>query len=170
MDILDTVETLVPHTETALEAPVPLRLLEIESLDQIAEIMRRYEALNIPKEDPVLFFQTLTTDRNAWFLVHPAGLVYFTGVFPGISAMLHVLFWDGKLTKARALEVRVAVRQAAERFNLARVSAQFKWSNRAYLKFLRSVGFVYEGTLRKGWVEATSFEDMLLYGMISEEL
>ena len=165
MEIIETLPVASPP-----EPQPALRVLEISSLEQISDIMTRYEALNIPKEAAAQFFQTLTQDRGAWFLEHPAGLVYFTNVIPRVGALLHVLFWDGKLTKARALEVRAAVQLATKRFDLARVSAQFKWSNRAYLKFLRTAGFVYEGTLRKGWIESNGFEDMLLYGIISEEL
>lgn len=146
-------------------------MLEITSLAQVRDIIQAYERLDIPKQDRLMFLAHLTEDRNAWFLeVGDVGLLYFTHVIPGISAILNIVFWDQKLPKERADAVKLAVRRAFEEFNLARVGVQFKWTNRALKRFVKDVGFCYEGTLRRAWVDAEGHHDMLWYGMIKEEL
>lgn len=148
-----------------------LRILNIESLEHVELICAKYEALNVPKLNKDIFKRTLMFDPNAWFLeLGNIGLMYLVQLVPGINAQMHLVFWDEKLPATRAPLVRKAVKFGMERFELPRISAQFKWSAVTMKHFLRKVGFVYEGTLRKGWIDETGYQDMLLYGMISEEL
>jgi RimJ/RimL family protein N-acetyltransferase len=140
-------------------------------LEDIKRVLDRYESLKVPKQDARMFAFHLTQDRSSWFLeVGDVGLVYFTGVVPRVGATINVLFWDGKLGKARVALVREAIRLVVERFALERVGAQIKWSNKDMRDFLKRVGLIWEGTIRKAWVDRNGCEDMLMLGLIKEEL
>lgn len=171
------VQLSVGHREDSRDrsAGVTLRVLEINTLEKVREIGEKYNALNIPKQDHRMFLMHLTQDRNAWFLEivedgQEVGLLYFTNVIPHLSAQMNVLFWDGRLIKARVHTVRQALKIAQREFKLERIGCQIKWSNAALKRFLRDVGMVYEGTLRKGWVDGDGCHDLLLFGVIKEEL
>lgn len=151
--------------------PETLRLLEFGSLDDIQRILERYRSLTFQKQDERMFQFHLVQDRSSWFLeTGEEGLVYFTAVVPRVGATLNVLFWDGKLPKIRVALVQEALRMAFDRFELERVGAQMKWSNVGLRDFLKRCGLIWEGTIRKGWVDARGCEDMLLLGIIKEEL
>jgi RimJ/RimL family protein N-acetyltransferase len=152
-----------------------LRPLEITSLDKLQGVVKKYADLQIPKADKIIFVQHLTQDRNAWFLEvlcegEEVGVVYFTNVVPHLAAQMNFFFWDGKLKKGRVGVVRDALKQAFTEFKLQRVGVQMKWSNAPQKRFLADCGFVWEGTLRRGWVDPDGCHDMLLYGMLREEL
>lgn len=134
-----------------------------------------YTALDVPKQGLERFTWHLTQDRTSWFLEMtdgetPVGLVYFTHVIPHVSAMFNVVTWDGKMPKPRVEAMRRACQLAAERFSLERIGMQIKWSNRVMKDVLKRIGMTYEGTIRKGWVDAKGIEDALLFGVIKEEL
>ena len=160
-------------TNLASSDPVhaPLKLLEFQSLGDIQRILALYDGLRVPKQDRSQFAWHLTQDRGSWFLeVGDMGLVYFTNVLPQNRATLNVVFWDQKLGKERVAVTREACRMACEELGLQRIGAQMKWSNRVLRDFLKRVGFIWEGTLRKGWLDEKGFEDMILLGVIREEL
>jgi RimJ/RimL family protein N-acetyltransferase len=153
------------------EVHVPLKLLEFESLGDIQRILALYDGLRVPKQDRSQFAYHLTQDRAAWFLeIGDIGLAYFTSVLPQNRATFNVVFWDQKLGKSRVHAAREACKLATERFELQRIGAQMKWSNRVLRDFLKRVGFIWEGTIRKGWLDEKGFEDMILLGVIREEL
>lgn len=130
-----------------------------------------YDALQVPKQSREQFTFHLVQDRSAWFLeVGNVGLVYFTELAPGAWATLNLIFWDGKLGKERIDAVRSACQMAASRFELQRISARIKWSNRVMRDVLKRAGLIWEGTIRKGWFDEKGYEDMLLFGVTSEEL
>jgi RimJ/RimL family protein N-acetyltransferase len=158
--------------EIQLADPVPLKLLEFRELADIQRILERYDKLQVPKQDRSQFAFHLTQDRAAWFLEvgEAEGLVYFTSVLPQNRATLNVVFWDQKLGKERVAVTREACRRACEELGLQRLGAQMKWSNRVLRDFLKRVGFIWEGTIRKGWLDEKGFEDMILLGVIREEL
>jgi RimJ/RimL family protein N-acetyltransferase len=133
--------------------------------------MGKYTSLQVPKEDPKLFIERMTGDRSSWFLeVGEIGLIYFTQVLPYHSATMHVLFWDGKLPKQRIAIVQQGLKMAFKTLDLLRVGVTFRWNNTAFKRFLKDAGFVYEGTVRRGWIDHEGAHDMLLFGVIKEEL
>jgi len=52
---------------------------------------------------------------------------------------------------------------------IRRLEAEVNSSNVASIRLLRSLGFVYEGTLRKRWVAKDLAYDTDMYGLLSEE-
>lgn len=138
--------------------------------------MSKYDALDVPKQNRSQFAFHLTQDRQSFFLELvdenqvSVGLVYFTQVLPLLSATFNVVTWDGKLSKDRCAAMREGLRLCMTRFQLQRIGAQIKWSNRVIRDVLKRIGMTWEGTVRKGWVDVKGCEDALLFGVIREEL
>ena len=151
--------------------PEDIRVLnQFRSLDEIETLVRRYAALDVPKEHPVLFQQHLMQRRDAWFLeVGDVGLVYITGVVPRQSGILNVLFWDGKLRRDRREAVKSIVSEAFELFALERLSAMTPIPNSSMRNMYQKVGFVLEGVIRNGWREDKELQDLVLFGMLRKE-
>jgi hypothetical protein len=152
--------------------PEDLHLLRIVSLDQVRDILDKYQALNIPKEHHLIFAEQLTGRRDAWFIeAGDKGLIYLTSVVPRLGATLNLLFWDGKLTKDRREAVRSVVAEAMELFALPRIGALCPYTNLPLRQVLKKIGFVLEGVARKGYLTPDgSYIDMFLYGVTSEEV
>jgi len=149
--------------------PDDLHELRIESLTQIGELISRYEAVDAPKEDPMIFLQHLTARRDAWFVeVADVGLIYLTNIILDRDADFNFIFWDGHLTLDRVAAIKSVITTAFERFGLPRLSAAVPYTNPPSRRVLTDVGFVLEGTIRRGWT-VTPPVDAIIYGMLLEE-
>jgi hypothetical protein len=130
--------------------------------------MKRYEALTIPKEHPLLFYANLTQRRDAWFVeAGDLGLIYLTSLVPRAGAMFGAVFWDQKLSKDRREGIRSVLATAFDTFDLQRVGAAASVTNVPLRRTLEKIGFVYEGTLRKAMLPG--FTDAIMYGLLREE-
>ena len=148
--------------------PEDLHELKLVSLTQIGEIIAHYHLVDVPKEDPLLFIQHLTSRRDAWFVETPIGLIYLTNIILDRDAEFNVIFWDQHLTHDRAAAVKSVLATAFERFGLPRISAYVPHTNAPLRRFLREVGFVLEGVTRHGWSVEPPV-DTICFGMLREE-
>jgi hypothetical protein len=134
-------------------------------------LSEKYLALQIPKVHVKLFESHLVGRQDSYFVeAGDEGLIYLTSIVPRYKADMSFVFWDGKLGKDRRELVKTVLRQSFEDFALERVSAYSAASNVPFNSALRKIGFVCEGTVRKGWVDVQGFQDMLLFGVLREEL
>lgn len=148
--------------------PNDLHELKLVSLTQIGEIIARYHNVDVPKEDPLLFIQHLTSRRDAWFVETPVGLLYLTNIVLDRDADFNVVFWDQRLTMDRAAAAKSVLATAFERFRLPRISSYVPYTNAPLRRFLREIGFVLEGTIRRGWSVEPPV-DTILFGMLTDE-
>lgn len=136
------------------------------------DLVQRYYEVKVPKLDARLFELHLIQDPNAWFVEFPdQGLVFFTDVNPRHGATMHVVFWDTYITNDRRRRIRDILRTAFQQFSLPRVTCFVReGSSEAFIRMLRRIGFVLEGTIRKGWIEETRHLDCIMFGLLPEDL
>lgn len=164
-------DTVHPASEPKRLRLEDLRPLVIRSLEQLQNIIDRYNSLQVPKDDAPFFVEHLTQRRDAWFVeAGDVGLVYLTQVLPGFSATLHVVFWDGHLTQDRREAVKSVLRTGMKLFELQRVSAAAAETNLPVRQMLKKVGFALEGVIRRSWLGPDGLIDTFLFGILKEEL
>lgn len=147
-----------------------LRLLRVRDVAQAQDLLEKYAKLNIPKEHLVTFSEHLLYSKNAYFLEHNQGLVYFTNIVPRWKADLSFVFWDEKLGKDRRELIRGAIRNCVEDFALKRLQASTVVTNVPLVNSLKKIGFVWEGTLRRGWVDGSEMLDQAVFSLLPEEI
>jgi hypothetical protein len=144
-------------------------LLVLDSLEKIGGIILRYEALDIPKEETIVFLQHLTARRDAWFVeVGHVGLVYLSNIVLGRDAELNVLFWDRRLSMDRKATVKAILATAFEKFKLPRVTAYVPSTSAPMPRFLTAIGFQQEGVIRSAW-SVEPRVDTVVFGMLYDE-
>lgn len=139
---------------------------------RIKELVAAYESTSIPVEHVNLFKQHLLQRLDAWFVeVADVGLVYLTGIVPGFVANLQVIFWDKKFGKDRRELVQKVLATGFEEFALTRVNCFVPETNVTMATVaLRKIGFTQEGTMRKAWRDGNFDVDMLVFGLLKEEV
>jgi hypothetical protein len=160
----------VPLQATLAER-VPLQGTSLQVMQQIADRYASMSAARLPTE---LFVRLMTTARDAYFDRvfedgKDAGIIFLTSILPGYVGTLNVAFWDEKLSKERRAVVKEAVGQYFRDFDLIRMSALTPYSNQPMRTMLKKTGFVYEGTIRRGWI-GPPLDDAFIFGMLREEV
>jgi RimJ/RimL family protein N-acetyltransferase len=75
------------------------------------------------------------------------------------------------MPKTRYAPMREALHAAFDMFELQRIQAQVSAKNVGLNRNLRRLGFVWEGTIRRGWIGTNGyFHDMCVLGMLREDL
>lgn len=150
-------------------APVIIRELKIESVEDIKRLLALYESVDVPKDPGNVFLEHLVNRRDSWFVeVGDIGLVYFTGIIPEFTSTMHVIFWDQKLGRGRVPYVKNIVRSAFELFALRKINVVT--IAKPMQEFLKDVGFQWEGKIRRGTIVNGEMKDVRLFGIIPEEI
>lgn len=161
----------VRGVQESVSGRLELRPLVIRDVEHARELSEKYLALQIPKVHVKMFESHLVGRTDSYFTeAGDAGLIYLTTIVPRYKADLNFVFWDGKLGKDRRELVRTFLYQTFSDFALERISAYSAARNVPFNSALRKIGFVCEGTVRKGWIDSLGFQDMLFFGMLREEL
>lgn len=143
--------------------------------EQLAAVVEAYTSLRHAKEDPVVFAWRLLNDQQSWFKFAVAetgeqiGVIYLTEIIEGLSGNMKVVFWDGKLRADRKTAIRAFIEEMFQKLSLQRITVQLHESNLPLKRVLRQLGFVYEGTMRRAWLDASGLSDVLIFGLLREE-
>lgn|SRR5262245_31264308 len=147
------------------------RILKLETFQQVEELLQRYLSMRIRKDAPQAFIEHLTQRRDSWFVeVEDVGLIYLTNVIPTWSAVLNVLFWDGRLGKERREVLREVLNFAFTEFQLLRVQATVSADNTPLQTFYEKSGMCVEGVLRNAWRDEEGLQNIVLLSLVPEEV
>lgn len=150
--------------------PEDLRDLRLRSPEDVATLLKKYSALNIPRDNVAEFTAHLVARKDSYFVeAGNVGLFYFTNIVPHVDARFNMIFWDLKLTADRRACAQLVLSAAFELFNLARVSSEAVESNGPLRKTLLKIGFTNEGVLRRARIVDGAYESLYLYGILAEE-
>lgn len=157
----DLVEPLLEQT----------KLLVLHTLEQTEEIRQRYAALRFPREHESQFMFHLLQDPTSWWVdVGGRGVVYLTQVTPSANAYVNILFWDGKFCCEKRAVTQVVLGEAFEQFQLPRITALVQPQNKPLRDQFRRMGFALEGTLRNGARVQNGYTDLIMFGLLREDL
>lgn len=155
--------------------PMPL------SIDNLKEVWER------SKEHTTLFSQEVRADFNKFISlfvkegrngIEATGLFWVVDDFVGVfymteimdhDALVHYSFFDGRF-KGRAELARRMLKFAFEKFNFVRLTAVVPVYAPPALTFARLVGFSEEGRKRKAILYKDSWHDLILFGVLREEV
>ena len=156
-----------------IHSPTPdleLRLLKVSTPEDVIKLLELYESMPFAKPSKDLFRADLLSP-NSWFVeVGDVGLVYLTYVVPRFIATFNVLFWDRKISKDRKEIIRDILAQAFDRFDLVRIAAFVPSTNEPLVSALRKIGFTIEGRLRKAFMQEAEFSDVVVLGLLKDEV
>ncbi len=151
--------------------PEDLRDLKLAGAEQVKEILERYNALDVPRDNILEFTNHLLRRGDAWFVeVGDVGLFYFTSIVPRLDCTFNMIFWDKKLTGDRRELAKLAIHAAFKLFALRRMTAVVVESNIPLRKTLQKIGFTAEGIIRQSRVVDGVYSDSYLFGLLSEEM
>lgn len=118
--------------------------------------------------DPVKFTE-LFFAKDSVILETDYGYMILEKIRPGESALAHLPFTDHRLS-VHTEDVKAALLWAFIEYDLRRIEARVYWFQRAVKRFLRKLGFTFEGCLRKKALRRGKFEDIEVYSILREEV
>jgi RimJ/RimL family protein N-acetyltransferase len=105
-----------------------------------------------------------------WVVDDFLGIMYMRNIIPGVDAVGEFSFFDRR-TKGREPLVRAMLKYVFDKFQFNRISLEVGlFANPATMSFVESVGFKREGRKRRAIQFDGKWFDVLLYGMLREEL
>ena len=108
--------------------------------------------------------------RDTIVLESDGGMMLLTDLKPGHCAACHLTYWDKGLSR-RTEMIRDAIRWAFLQFRLTRLETHLPEYARAVRRFIeKKLGFKFEGRLRKRLMYKGNPADLLLYGLLREEV
>jgi len=122
-----------------------------------------------------VWFMRLITDRESlWFELlnddgEAAGVMWCNNIVWGVDAEAHIFFWDRRL-KGREGVVRRMMEWVMDALQLPRLSTQAPSYARATIRFIKRIGMVEEGVVRKAFKYNGELYDYHLFGVLKEEL
>lgn len=155
-----------------------LRLLQLEDVEQVKDIIKLYSEIDVPRDHVELFKNHLLQRADSWFVDvsddenTPLGLIYLTEIIPTFTAKFNVIFWDKKFGQGRRRLCQKVIATAFKEFELTRLSALTPEANRPLGEVaLPKIGFHHEGTMRKAWrAPGVDDCDMLTFGLLRNEV
>jgi hypothetical protein len=154
--------------------PQGTRLL-ILTPEKLRMIWGRMDGINglfddFAKGRPDIFLQGLLAPENVWLELEDGnGVLYATSVMPGLSAQVHFVYWDRKLSPRIALTNEGLV-WLVERLNLQKINAVIPDFCKAALHFAKKLGFVHEGVVRRYSYSGGKLYNAVYLGMTREEV
>jgi RimJ/RimL family protein N-acetyltransferase len=98
-----------------------------------------------------------------------SGLGVFYPIRPGNEAQAHIFLWDPMYYRRPAL-LRAVMRHAVKKWDLRRLTGLIPANRTLALRTARSCGFQEEGRMRHGVVYNGVPHDMVVMGLLREEL
>jgi hypothetical protein len=147
---------------------------------KIGELWRAF------KDNPVIFtddiegdfesfFDVLMNPLTCWYEVFdeisftPVGVYCISGLIPGYELTGHFAFWDRIASGRERLTWRL-MKLFFDRFSLRRMNAEIPAYQSGTLRACESLGFVREGVKRKAVRRKGTWNDLILFGILQEEL
>ena len=168
-DNLHTSSSPTDHTGQLSWKPLVL------TREKIASLWEKF------KQFPVMFDDLTKGDYNLYInaLMSPNSLFYEIGDEVGIAAatninlrvdaVVHLIMFDRRL-RGREEVILEILDDVFTRGRLARVTAAFPANRTTTRKLVERLGFAHEGTLRNGMLIDGLYEDVIIYGLLREEM
>lgn len=143
--------------------------------EKIASLWERF------KQFPMMFDDLTKGNYNLYInaLMSPNSLFYEVGDEVGIAAatninlrvdaVVHLIMFDRRLRGREKIFLEI-LDDVFTRGQLARVTAAFPASRSTTRKLVERLGFVHEGTLRKGMLIDGAYDDVIIYGILREDM
>lgn len=154
------------------------------TLDKIQEVWGRWKDFEILSDDlPATidgFTYYITAGGAVWFEVideseNQVGLVYINELVPSmttgkfISCQFHATMWDAKAGPRKEL-ARLFLHKIVRTFGLHRVSCEIPLRFGGAIRVMKKIGFVEEGVLRSARRYRNQWYNVLLLGLLEEEV
>lgn len=157
-----------------IKMPEGIKLLELD----IAKMQDLWNKMNtIPgilddfhKDDSQAFLAQLQAPNTVWLeRTDGNGILYLTDVIRGLSATGHILYWDRKLRGREEFTLSV-LKWLVKVIPLLKVNVFLPDFAKTAESFTQRLGFHKEGVLRRWSVSRGKPFNMLVYGILTEEL
>lgn len=120
--------------------------------------------------EPQWLVQQLQAPDTVWLeRTDGNGILYMTDVIRGLGATGHILYWDKRLRGREQFTLDV-LKWLVTAIPLQKVNVFLPDYAKAAQSFTQRMGFKKEGTLRRWSVSQGKPYDMLVYGMLAEEV
>ena len=157
-----------------IEMPEGVKYLELTP-EKIQTLWASYNGIrglcdDYNKDRFDLFLARLQNKNNIWLeTTDGKGVLYLTEVIPNLSASAHFIFWDQKL-RGRESFILDVLHWVMHAVNLQKINAFIPQYARVAIHFAKKLGFQYEGMLRRASYSNNKVFNMVILGMIKEEV
>ena len=154
--------------------PEGVHFLEMTQ-EKIAHLWVLFQKANgvfddITKGDIGFFINELAKRDAVWLeLDDGSGLLYATGVIPGLSANVHIAFFDHKI-KDRYKTIIECLAWLVNMCDLEKVNASLPEFTHIARKHVEALGFKEEGVIRRFSRSNGQLYNQFLYGIFKEEV
>lgn len=105
-----------------------------------------------------------------WVIDDFIGVYYMTHIIPGIEARVHYTFFDRRHT-GREMLTKEMLKYAINRYKFQRLGVEIPtYASKHTFKFVEDLGFQREGRKRKCIFYKEEWRDVILYGILAEEI
>lgn len=120
--------------------------------------------------DPRNFVLSLVEPNSVHFTANDAGYVLVRNVYPESDASIHFVCWDRNFPFRSIIEAgRQVLDYLYTERSVNRVTGYIPKYNALALRFATTMGFKFEGTLRKQIKFKGEFHDVDIYGLLAKE-
>lgn len=120
--------------------------------------------------DPRIFVLNLTAPSSYHFQVNESAYVLIRNVWPDSDCHIHFVLWDRSFPFKDIIEAgRQILEWLFKEQKVHRVSGYIPKYNALATRFASTMGFKYEGTLRKAVKFQQEFHDVDIYGILEKE-
>ncbi len=154
--------------------PEGIHFLELTP-EKIANLWFAFQKANgifddISKGDITTFISHLTRKDAVWFeLDDEMGVLYATEIIVGLSANVHIAFWDHKLRERHSLIIE-CLAWLVNACSLEKVNASLPDFTRVARKHVKELGFQEEGIIRRFSRSNGQLYDLHIYGIFKEDV
>ncbi len=141
--------------------------------EKLSELWARFTASHgifddITKGDVAAFLRAIHDYHNVWLeLDDGGGVLYATNVIPGLSADVHIAFWDHKIRPRYSLIVK-CLNWLTNVCELEKINASLPDFAHVARKHVVALGFQQEGLIRRFSRSDGKLYDLYYYGILKE--
>lgn len=119
---------------------------------------------------PKAFFEIMVSkDAMFYEIGDEVGIASAVAIRPRLDAIVHLTFFDRRL-KGREKVLTDIMHEVMTKFQLRRLTAAVPCNRRIMIRYLRRLGFREEGVMRDAYLTEGRYLDMVLFGLLKEEL
>ena len=163
--------------QLSASGPLRVKLLDPKTMagDDMNALWRKistqdYAFDDNTRDDPRSFVLNLVSPASYHFLVDESAYVVVRNVWKDSDCQIHFVLWDRNFSFHNVVEAgRQILEWAFKEQGVNRVSAYIPKFNALATRFASTMGFKYEGTLRKSLKFHGDFCDVDIYGILEKE-
>lgn len=162
------------HDPARVLAKYPIRFLSLSSPEEVDELWNNLRQFPMLFDDFTwgntdMFLRLLSSPDAVFYTVSDVGMIWLTGVKKGATADLFIAFW-GPCTHDEKMDLlKVAGRDAFNRYNLQRIGMTCYETNTPIRKMCEEVGAHQDGLLRKALMLRGELCNVMVFSILREE-